>query len=147
MVIVFAIIGALAIATVVFLIAGGGSSNQPNQPVGTEVTTATGLKYIDESIGTGASPQPGKTVTVHYTGKLQDGTTFDSSVDKGQPMTYVVGGTPMIRGWDEGVMTMKAGGKRRLIIPPQLGYGPQGRPPRIPPNATLYFEMELLDVK
>ena len=143
MIIVFAIIGAIAIATVVFLIAGGGKQ----QPVGTEVTTATGLKYIDEVVGTGASPQPGKTVTVHYTGKLQDGTIFDSSVDKGQPMTYVIGGTPMIKGWDEGVMTMKPGGKRRLIIPPQLGYGAQGRPPRIPPNATLYFEMELLDVK
>lgn len=112
-----------------------------------ETTTITGLQYIDFVEGTGASPSPGKMVTVHYTGTLTDGKKFDSSVDRGQPFTFAIGLGRVIKGWDEGVMTMKIGGKRRLIIPPHLGYGARGAGSAIPPNATLIFEVELLDVK
>jgi peptidylprolyl isomerase len=110
--------------------------------------TPSGLKYTDEVVGTGASPRPGQMVTVHYTGTLENGTKFDSSVDRGQPFTFQIGVGRVIKGWDEGVMTMKVGGKRRLIIPPQLGYGARGAGGGlIPPNATLIFDVELLDVK
>jgi FKBP-type peptidyl-prolyl cis-trans isomerase len=139
-VIVYLIIGALAVASAAFLIFRGGSS-------GTEVTTASGLKYVDLVQGTGESPRPGQKVTVHYTGTLEDGTKFDSSVDRGEPYTFAIGTGSVIRGWDEGIMTMKAGGKRKLIVPSQLGYGAEGRPPNIPPNATLIFDIELLGVK
>lgn len=115
--------------------------------VGAEITTPSGLKYIDEVAGTGESPKPGQMVTVHYTGTLEDGTKFDSSLDRGQPFTFQIGVGHVIRGWDEGVMTMKVGGKRRLIIPAQLGYGARGAGGVIPPNATLIFEVELLGVK
>ena len=115
--------------------------------VGTEVTTASGLKYVDQVVGTGASPQKGKTVTVHYTGTLDNGTKFDSSRDKGQPYTFIIGTGRVIKGWDEGLMTMKVGGRRKLIVPPQLGYDTAGNPPLIPPNSTLNFDVELLDVK
>lgn len=111
------------------------------------MTTPSGLKYEDIVIGTGASPQPGHQVTVHYTGTLEDGTKFDSSVDRGQPFTFQIGVGRVIKGWDEGVMTMKVGGKRKLVIPPQLGYGARGAGGVIPPNATLVFEVELLDTK
>lgn len=108
---------------------------------------ASGLQIIDEVVGTGPSPQPGQRVTVHYTGTLENGTKFDSSVDRGQPYEFTIGQGTVIQGWDEGIMTMKVGGKRKLIIPPELGYGAAGRPPMIPPNATLLFEIELLGVK
>ena len=111
------------------------------------MTTPSGLQYVDEVEGTGVSPKQGQNVTVHYTGTLVDGTKFDSSVDKGQPFTFQLGVYPVIQGWVEGLMTMKVGGKRRLIIPPGLGYGAEGNPPRIPPNATLLFELELLSVQ
>ena len=111
-----------------------------------EVTTASGLKYVDEVVGTGASPQKGSMVTVHYTGTLTDGKKFDSSRDRNQPFTFKIGVGQVIKGWDEGVMSMKVGGKRKLTIPPELGYGIQGSGP-IPANATLIFEVELLDVK
>jgi peptidylprolyl isomerase len=112
-----------------------------------EVTTASGLKYVDEVVGTGANPQTGQMVTVHYTGRLENGTKFDSSVDRGQPFVFPIGVGRVIKGWDEGVMTMKVGGKRKLIIPPQLGYGARGAGGVIPPNATLIFDVELLGVK
>lgn len=112
-----------------------------------EVRTASGLRYTDLVEGTGPTPQPGQSVSVHYLGTLQNGTKFDSSYDRGAPMDYKIGVQPMIKGWDEGVSTMKVGGKRRLIVPPSLGYGPSGRPPKIPPNSTLVFEIELLSAK
>ncbi|MEK6299935.1 MAG: FKBP-type peptidyl-prolyl cis-trans isomerase [Acidobacteriota bacterium] len=114
---------------------------------GSEVTTASGLKYIDEVVGKGESPSPGKMVTVHYTGWLEDGTKFESSLDRGQPFEFRLGVDPIIKGWSEGLMTMKVGGKRKLIIPSNLGYGPPGSPPKIPPDANLVFEIELLAVK
>ncbi len=112
-----------------------------------ETVTASGLRYLDVVVGSGASPQPGQSVTVHYTGTLVDGTKFDSSVDRGQPYTFTIGMGGVIKGWDEGVMSMKIGGKRRLIVPPHLGYGARGRDGVIPPNATLIFEVELLGAK
>lgn len=114
---------------------------------GNEVATASGLKYIDVVEGTGATPQKGQTVTVHYTGTLENGLKFDSSVDKGQPFQFRIGEGAVIKGWDEGLATMKVGGKRKLIIPPVLGYGQRGSPPNIPPNSILLFDVELLGVK
>jgi len=116
---------------------------------GSEVTTASGLKYTDEVVGTGATPQKGQTVTVHYTGTLENGNKFDSSYDHpgAKPADFRIGVGAVIKGWDEGLMTMKVGGKRRLVIPSKLGYGPEGRPPDIPGNSTLIFEVELLGVK
>lgn len=111
-----------------------------------QITTPSGLKYVDLVIGTGESPTQGQNVTVHYTGRFEDGIKFDSSVDRGQPFTFPIGMGRVIKGWDEGVMTMRIGGKRKLIIPHDLAYGPRGRP-GIPPNATLVFEVELLGVK
>ena len=110
------------------------------------VTTSSGLQYVDEKVGDGASPQKGKRVTVHYTSTLTDGKKFDSSRDRGQPFKFVIGVGQVIAGWDEGVMSMKVGGKRQLTIPPDLGYGARGAPPVIPPNAELIFDVELLGV-
>jgi FKBP-type peptidyl-prolyl isomerase-like protein len=106
----------------------------------------SGLQIIDDVVGTGASPAQGKTVVVHYTGKLQDGTVFDSSRDRNQPLEFPIGVGRVIKGWDEGVMSMKVGGKRKLIIPPELGYGARAAG-KIPPNSTLIFDVELLGVK
>ena len=106
-----------------------------------------GLKYTDDQVGTGTEAQTGKTVSVHYTGWLLDGTKFDSSKDRNQPFSFPLGRGQVIKGWDEGVAGMKVGGKRTLVIPPDLGYGARGAGGVIPPNATLKFEVELLDVK
>jgi len=117
------------------------------QTDGKVVTASSGLKYIDIVPGTGATPQRGQTVMVHYTGFLIDSTKFDSSVDRNEPLTIPIGVGQVIKGWDEGVMTMKVGGKRKLIIPPQLGYGDRGSPPVIPPGADLVFDVELLNIQ
>jgi len=111
------------------------------------VTTPSGLQYQDLVVGSGASPKTGQQVTVHYTGRLKDGTKFDSSVDRREPFSFQIGVGQVIQGWDEGVAGMKVGGKRKLIIPPQLGYGARGAGNVIPPDATLYFEVELLGIR
>lgn len=115
------------------------------------MTTPSGLQIIDTTVGTGASPATGQTCVMHYTGWLyengQKGKKFDSSVDRGQPFPFRIGVGQVIKGWDEGVASMKVGGKRTLIIPAALGYGARGAGNVIPPNATLLFEVELLDVK
>jgi len=112
-----------------------------------QVTTPSGLQYVDEVVGNGASPRVGQTVTVHYTGWLTTGTKFDSSVDRGQPFQFTLGQGQVIRGWDEGVASMKIGGKRKLTIPPDLGYGARGAGGVIQPNATLVFEVQLLNAQ
>jgi peptidylprolyl isomerase len=119
---------------------------QRDKTMDNAITTPSGLKYLDEVVGTGVSPKPGQKVTVNYTGWFEDGTKFDSSYDQGGPIDFPIGVGQVIRGWDEALLTMKVGGKRRLVIPPDLGYGARGRGP-IPPNATLVFEVELLGVK
>jgi peptidylprolyl isomerase len=139
---VVSLTGAFAIAT----------STAMAQTAGKTVTTASGLRYSDTKVGTGASPKTGQTCVMHYTGWLYEngakGKKFDSSVDRGQPFEFVIGKHQVIAGWDEGVASMKIGGKRTLIIPPELAYGARGAGGGvIPPNATLIFDVELLDVK
>jgi FKBP-type peptidyl-prolyl cis-trans isomerase len=111
------------------------------------ITTSSGLRYVDVVVGTGATPKPGQTCTVHYTGTLENGRKFDSSRDRNEPFSFVIGQGQVIKGWDEGVSTMKVGGRRTLTVPASLGYGARGAGGVIPPNATLMFEVELLDVK
>lgn len=111
------------------------------------VTTASGLQYEDITVGEGDSPTVGRAVQVHYTGTFADGSKFDSSRDRGQPFAFTLGVGQVIKGWDEGVASMKVGGRRLLTIPGHLAYGPQGYPGVIPPNATLIFDVELLAVK
>ncbi len=120
---------------------------QPKVDKSKAITTKSGLKYVDIVEGTGPMPQYGQAVTVHYTGRLADGTKFDSSLDRNQPFTFVIGTGQVIKGWDEGVATMKTGGKRLLIIPPHLGYGERGFSNVIPPNSELDFDVELLNVR
>lgn len=135
---------ALALAAV-------GTSTAAMAQAGKTMTTPSGLQITDSKVGTGATPKTGQTCVMHYTGWLYvngaKGQKFDSSVDRGQPFEFPIGTRRVIAGWDEGVASMKVGGKRTLIIPPELGYGARGAGGVIPPNATLIFEVELLDVK
>jgi peptidylprolyl isomerase len=123
----------------------------PAQETGKMITTSSGLQFEDTEVGTGATPRAGQICVMHYTGWLYEngvkGKKFDSSLDRGQPFEFQIGVGQVIRGWDEGVATMKVGGKRTLIIPAELGYGARGAGGVIPPNATLMFEVELLGVK
>ena len=111
------------------------------------ITTKSGLQYLDMEEGQGAVAVAGRTVTVHYTGTLRGGKKFDSSLDRDEPFTFELGAGRVIKGWDEGVAGMRIGGKRKLIIPPELGYGSRGAGGVIPPNATLVFEVELVAIR
>ena len=121
------------------------------ETTGKTMTTPSGLQITDTKVGDGANPKTGQTCVMHYTGWLYQngakGKKFDSSVDRGEPFEFAIGTHQVIRGWDEGVASMKVGGKRTLIIPPEMGYGARGAGGVIPPNATLIFDVELLDVK
>jgi FKBP-type peptidyl-prolyl cis-trans isomerase len=124
----------------------GSKDTAGKDTAGKETVTSTGLKYVDQKIGTGAEAKARDVVEVHYTGWLLDGTKFDSSRDRNRPFRFQLGAGQVIKGWDEGVAGMKVGGKRKLTIPPELGYGRQGAGGVIPPGATLVFEVELLNV-
>ena len=128
------IVGIVILGAAFFVFRGGGN----------EIKMASGLRYVDLVKGSGASPLLGQTVTVNYIGTLADGTKFDSSYDRGQPYTTRLSPDAVIQGWVEGLTTMKVGGKRKLIVPPELGYGAKGYGSSIPPNATITFEIELL---
>jgi FKBP-type peptidyl-prolyl cis-trans isomerase len=141
------IVGAALALFALGLLAAACSQAGPPSGGGREVTTPSGLKYTDEVVGNGAEAKTGQTAVVHYTGWLLDGKKFDSSKDRGQPFSFPLGRGQVIRGWDEGVVGMRVGGKRTLIIPADLGYGARGAGGVIPPNATLKFEVELLDLK
>ncbi|HVM63141.1 MAG TPA: FKBP-type peptidyl-prolyl cis-trans isomerase [Verrucomicrobiae bacterium] len=148
-----AFLGAVAVGVVVLAL-GCSQSEAPkqdqssgaSQPAAPAVAPVTDLKIEDTKVGTGDTAATGKSVTVHYTGWLTNGTKFDSSKDRGQPFTFQLGAGQVIRGWDQGVVGMKVGGVRRLTIPPSLAYGESGAGGVIPPNATLVFEVELLGV-
>ena len=121
-----------------------GQTSGPPPISGRPVPTPSGLEYIDVVVGSGAEARAGQRVTVHYTGWLTDGAMFDSSRTRNSPFQFMLGGGQVIQGWDEGVAGMREGGQRRLIIPPNLGYGARGAPGAIPPNATLIFDVELI---
>jgi peptidylprolyl isomerase len=144
-------LAALALSAALTGVIATSFTSSPAQAQGQPMTTASGLKFTDSVAGTGASPQSGQKCVMHYTGWLYNngvkGAKFDSSVDRGQPFEFAIGVGQVIKGWDEGVATMKVGGKRTLIIPPELGYGARGAGGVIPPNATLMFDVELLGVK
>lgn len=130
------------------LMAADNGTKKETKPMAEQtVTTESGLKYLDMTVGTGRQAELGDTASVHYTGWLADGKKFDSSVDRKEPFSFRLGAGQVIKGWDEGVMGMKIGGKRKLTIPPQLGYGARGAGGVIPPNATLTFDVELLDLR
>lgn len=129
------------------VIADNSMNSTPNPENQDVQTTPSGLKYIDQKVGDGATPKTGQRVVVHYTGTLENGKKFDSSRDRNQPFDFKIGAGQVIKGWDEGLSTMQVGGQRRLIIPAELGYGSRGAGGVIPPNATLIFDVELLDVK
>jgi len=140
-----------AVFTLAVISAGAALNSPALAQTGKPVTTPSGLQIIDSKVGTGPSPKTGQTCVMHYTGWLYEngakGKKFDSSVDRGQPFEFKIGQHQVIAGWDEGVASMKVGGKRTLIIPAALGYGAQGAGNVIPPNATLMFDVELLGIK
>lgn len=140
--------GIITIALAGMVLAGCNAEtarNFPGEPAPASIkSTASGLKYIDMTMGTGESPAAGSRVTVHYSGYLLNGKKFDSSVDRDEPLVFTVGVGQVIKGWDEGLSTMKVGGKRKLIIPSHLGYGARGAGDAIPPDADLVFDVELL---
>jgi peptidylprolyl isomerase len=141
----------LAVAATSSAAAIGGSTTALAQTTGKPMTTASGLQIVDSKVGTGETPRAGQTCVMHYTGWLYEngakGKKFDSSVDRGQPFEFPLGAGRVIKGWDEGIASMKVGGKRTLIIPAKLAYGDRAVGGVIPPNATLLFEVELLGVK
>jgi FKBP-type peptidyl-prolyl cis-trans isomerase len=159
----FALLAFLALAALLIAQAGKTASSSGSKPSnaqasaktpagptkvsGQPVTTPSGLQYWEIKKGTGPTAVNGKTVSVHYTGWLANGKEFDSSLDLGEPIEFILGEGRVIKGWDEGIAGMKVGGKRQLRIPPQLGYGTRGAPPAIPPNATLVFDVQLMAVK
>jgi FKBP-type peptidyl-prolyl cis-trans isomerase len=123
------------------------NTNAPTKVTGEPTKTASGLEYWDIKVGTGATAQSGQHIKVHYTGWLTSGKKFDSSVDAGRPFELMLGAGQVIKGWDEGIVGMKVGGKRQLRIPPDLAYGAAGYPSLIPPNSTLIFDVQLLEAK
>jgi peptidylprolyl isomerase len=124
-----------------------GKDQSPPEAAGKEVVTPSGVKYVDLRIGEGGEAANGKIVEVHYTGWLENGTKFDSSRDRARPFTFRLGTGDALKGWDEGLLGMKVGGKRKLVIPPELGFGKQGVGSVVPPNAVLLYEFELLAVR
>jgi len=138
-----------ALVAALLLAAAGHAAAAAQEPAagGKEVVTPSGLKYLDLKIGEGAEAATGKIVAVHYVGWLKDGTKFDSSRDRDRPFTFRLGAGDAIKGWDEGLVGMKVGGKRKLVIPPELGFGKQGVGSVVPPNAVLFYEFELLEVR
>ena len=143
----------VALLALILSACGGGDSKSAAASPGAAVDsaaltkTASGLQYQDVVVGTGPEAKAGQTAVVHYTGWLTDGTKFDSSRDRGQPFSFPLGGGQVIAGWDEGVAGMKVGGRRKLVIPPDLGYGAMGSPPVIPASATRVFDVELIGVE
>src|SRR5260221_11008228 len=141
------LLSCVALIGLASLAAAGDSTSEKKKDEGKGVRLPSGLKYEEIKVGEGAQPKTGQTVQVEYTGWLTNGTKFDSSADHGRPYEFPLGQGRVIKGWDEGVASMQVGGQRTLLIPPGLGYGASGAGGVIPPNATLLFEVELLEVK
>jgi FKBP-type peptidyl-prolyl cis-trans isomerase FkpA len=142
-----ALFAAAALALLAVTATVGTAQEKKKEDTNKVITTSSGLKYQDLKVGEGQEARKGDVVEVHYTGWLTDGKKFDSSLDRNRPFSFKLGAGMVIKGWDEGVAGMKVGGKRKLTIPPELGYGARGAGDVIPPNSTLVFEVELLKVK